>query len=313
VDAAFDGDTIVVGDGMYSESVAVTKSLTSGRRTGPTGRRQRDDHDLGDNTTVSGLTITGNSTEYGIISNCCSGCTITGNVISDKGTGIRFIAKYLGGLDFLPVKNVRVEGNTLTDVREGISADTVTDSTINNNTISGEQAPGSGIAMVRNSRNVVSGNTITGFTCGFSMSSVQNCRFDHNLVMDNTYLISATLESLSGCTFYANSFVNNAGVNTGSLEASNTWNSPEPVTYTYDGVTYTGPIGNYGEQGSLSTMRTATASAMPVLLHSSITICTRPTTWTTTPSSCRPGPTSASPTTASRSRRRWRSVRLRPS
>ncbi|MCK9278832.1 MAG: Ig-like domain-containing protein, partial [Methanoculleus sp.] len=249
VDAAFDGDTIVVGDGMYSESVAVTKRLTLRSENGPDGTAVNGTITISaDNTTVSGLTITGNSTEYGIISNCCSGCTITGNVISDKGCGIRFVTRYINE-NYVAVRNIHVEGNTLTDVREGISADTVTDSTINNNTISGGQVPGSGIAMVRNSRNVVSGNTITEFSYGFSMSSVQNCRFDHNLVMDNTYLISATIESLSGCTFYANSFVNNAGANTGTLSTSNTWNSPEPVTYTYDGVTYTGPIGNYWGAG----------------------------------------------------------------
>jgi PGF-pre-PGF domain-containing protein len=250
VDAAFDGDTIVVGDGMYNESVTVTKPLTLRSENGPDGTTVNGTITISaDDTTVSGLTISGNSTAYGIISNCCSGCTITGNVISDKETGIRFVTRYLGGLNYLTVRNIHVEGNTLTDVRGGISADTVTDSTINNNTISGEQAPGSGIAMVRNSRNVVSGNTITGFSYGFSMSSVQNCRFDHNLVMDNTYLVDATIESLSGCTFYANSFVNNAGVNAGTLSTSNTWNSPEPVTYTYNGVTYTGPIGNYWGAG----------------------------------------------------------------
>ncbi|WP_214040944.1 PQQ-binding-like beta-propeller repeat protein [Methanoculleus sp.] len=241
VDAAFDGDTIIVGDGMYSESVTVTKPLTLRSENGPDGTAINGTITISaDDTTISGLTISGSST-YGIINNDCSGCTITGNVISGKKTGIRLFK----------ASRALVEGNTIANLQQygtAIVVQASTDSIISNNTCSGSRNGQKGIDITTGGcRNgTITGNIITDNQYGLSyLDSTNNCRFDHNLIMDNDYAIFSNFDVVVGNTFYANSIVNNSALIGGSLATANSWNSPEPVTYTYNGVTYTGPIGNY--------------------------------------------------------------------
>ena len=44
---------------------------------------------------------------------------------------------------------------------------------------------------------------------------------------------------------YLNNFINNIEDNANSSSSDNTWNSPEKITYTYNGSTYTNYMGNY--------------------------------------------------------------------
>jgi len=185
---------------------------------------------------ISGFSI-GGSASYGIYCKGHSGCTFAGNIISNKKVGIQIQT----------ASGMLVEGNTVTGVpasSTGIYLIATTDSTVADNTCLGGGIGTYGIRLASGSTNdVLTGNTITGYTNAFSLLS--GSRIDHNLVMDNTYLSSGGGDTVFDNIIYANSFVNNSYMFGAGLQPANTWNSTVPMTYTYNGATYTGYIGNY--------------------------------------------------------------------
>jgi len=241
VDAAFDGDTIVVGDGMYNESVTVTKPLTLRSENGPEKTKIAPTSTYGvtvlaDNSTVSGFGISGTS---GINCRYYSGCTLTDNIIAVSKTGI-----YVQGAN-----NILVDGNVIngsTTLSIALLCASICDSVISNNTCR-DSAQGLVIQTVFQSSapsNItVTGNVITSNNYGLFLDGVENSRFDHNIVTGNTYGIR--MQSGPSNTLFANTVVNNSNTLDYPSGQANTWSSPDPVTYTYNGVTYTGPIGNY--------------------------------------------------------------------
>jgi len=239
IDAAFDGDTIVVGDGTYNETLAIAKPLTLRSANGPekTEIVSTSKYHVtvsADNTTVSGFGIGGSGT-YGIYSKGYSGCTFADNIISKK-VGIQIVSG----------STMLVEGNTVTGVpasSTGIYLSATTGSTIGNNTCLGGGIGSYGIEMHSGTNNVLTGNTVTGYTFAFNLES--GSRIDHNLVMDNTYISWGGIDTIRDNIIYANSFVNNSYIFGGGLQVANTWNSTVPMTYIYNGATYTDYIGNY--------------------------------------------------------------------
>ncbi|WP_292385116.1 PQQ-binding-like beta-propeller repeat protein [Methanoculleus sp. UBA430] len=241
VDAAFDGDTIVVGDGMYSESVTVTKPLTLRSENGPEKTKIAPTSTYGvtvlaDNSTVSGFGISGTS---GINCRYYSGCTLTDNIIAVSKTGI-----YVQGAN-----NILVDGNVIngsTTLSIALMCASICDSVISNNTCR-DSAQGLAIQTTVQSSapsNItVTGNVIASNNYGLFLDGVENSRFDHNIVTGNTYGIR--MQSGPSNTLFANTVVNNSNTLDYPSGQANTWSSPDPVTYTYNGVTYTGPIGNY--------------------------------------------------------------------
>ncbi len=241
VDAAFDGDTIVVGDGTYNESVTVTKPLTLRSENGPEKTKIAPTSTYGvtvlaDNSTVSGFGISGTS---GINCRYYSGCTLTDNIIAVSKTGI-----YVQGAN-----NILVDGNVIngsTTLSIALMCASICDSVISNNTC-WDSAQGLVIQTVFQSSapsNItVTGNVITSNNYGLYLDGVENSRFDHNIVTGNTYGIY--MQSGPSNTLFANTVVNNSNTLDYPSGQANTWSSPDPVTYTYNGVTYTGPIGNY--------------------------------------------------------------------
>ena len=189
---------------------------------------------------VSGFSLSGSGT-YGISSRYYSGCTFADNVIMDKKTGIRVIT----------ASGTRIDGNIITDLQaygKCIYVADTTDSVISNNTCSGGGQRG--IDIESGSRNiVVTGNFVSGNQYGLHLGTIESCCFDRNLVMDNDYAFYYVAMAAGGNAFYANSFVNNSILFAQTLEYAETWNSLVPVTYTYNGATYTGYIGNYWGAG----------------------------------------------------------------
>ncbi|TAJ44552.1 NosD domain-containing protein [Methanofollis fontis] len=245
LDAASDGDTIIVRDGTYNETLTIAKSLTLRSENGPetTNVVSTEKYAVSisaNNTMVSGFSLSG-SGSYGIYSRSNSMCTFANNVITDKKIGI----------DVLFVSGMRIDGNIITDLQtygSCIILQNTIDSVISNNTCSGGGQRGI-YTTTDCSNNVITGNFISGNQYGFLLMGCKNSRFDRNIVMDNEYAFFMTFDSVTGNTFFANSFVNDSALFATSLKVANTWNSPEPVTYTYNGATYTGMIGNYWGAG----------------------------------------------------------------
>jgi len=74
--------------------------------------------------------------------------------------------------------------------------------------------------------------------------------FDHNIIMSNYNDCTGGYTGFSGNVLYANTFVNNTILGGSTYEKSNNWVSPEPLTYTYNGVTYSETFSSRPSRGS---------------------------------------------------------------
>jgi len=97
---------------------------------------------------------------------------------------------------------------------------------------------------VDGSGNIIRDNIIESNGCGIE---IWLCAASNNVITNNNFLennLSISLTCGNNNSFYLNNFVNNADLRLG--KASNTWwHSQEPITYTYNGSTYTSYLGNY--------------------------------------------------------------------
>jgi parallel beta-helix repeat protein len=93
---------------------------------------------------------------------------------------------------------------------------------------------------------------ITGFTVkgtsGYDEAGIYLYHSDHcsisNNICSNNDGYGIYLDDSENNRIYLNNFVNN-GDNVHSYRSTNTWNSPETITYTYNGSTYAKYLGNY--------------------------------------------------------------------
>ena len=195
VDAANDGDTIIVRDGTYTENVAVNRSITIASENGSAAVAvtaavpSAPAFDVNaDNVTIAGFTVNGPTNEHvaGIELVDANACTIVNNDCSGCYNGI-----HLGG---------------------AASNNTVTRNYCHNNTKRG-------ISL----RDTATGNFVSENTCE-SNAEDEICIKDQthdNFVWLNNFL--GTVECLT----------------------NNTYHSPAPLTYTYNGNAYTNYLGNY--------------------------------------------------------------------
>jgi len=77
---------------------------------------------------------------------------------------------------------------------------------------------------------------------GIRLSSSNNNEIYNCNISNNVYGI--WLNSSSNNEIYMNNFMDNSN-NVNSYNSSNTWHFPEPITYAYNGNTYTNYLGNY--------------------------------------------------------------------
>lgn len=266
VNAAQPGDTITISPGTYSENVVVTKSVTikaaSPGSTTVTAADPSKDVFLvqGKNIRIEGLTITGATGASGVHVQGASACFVTG--ISAHGNDK---AVYLDG-----ATNCEVSSSSLADNGYGVYCDNSSHNTISNNVATGEKggstALGDGIYMYYSDSNTVthsnlSSNHVYGLSIFHSSGNtisnnsilknedigIRLRESNNNTLTFNTFSGNVNLGILSiteaGDQIYLNNFVSQSNPHT-SVQA-NVLTSPQKMTYTYNGATYSGYISNY--------------------------------------------------------------------
>ncbi|MBP2145739.1 PGF-pre-PGF domain-containing protein [Methanofollis sp. W23] len=186
---------------------------------------------------TSDSTIVGNEgvdNNYGAyILNGCTGLTVSGNTFTGGATGINIGRECTDNL---------VAENTLCHISStGIRIDGA-ENRFTNNTI--DDIPFYGIYLQNTGDNVFTGNVINASARAVGLIGGYNNVFVGNVFSNPTYWALY----LGGATtkdnvFYLNDFVNVPTPT--SAEVKQVWLSPEPVTYTYEGNTYTARLGNY--------------------------------------------------------------------
>lgn len=218
VNAANPADTIIVRAGTYSENLKVNKNyLTIESESGAQitiVQAAKPDVPVflvsADYVSINGFMIKGAgiTTGIGIGLYPSNYCNISNNHILNNGDGI-----HSWNSSHITLISNKIEFNS----DRGIEAWYLKDSTITNN--------------------VVRSNGFIGIHLIYS----------HNNRVINNSVISNNIEGIylpysSNNFIYFNNFIDN---NAALYESNNIWNSPEPVTYTYNGRTYTNYLGNY--------------------------------------------------------------------
>jgi parallel beta-helix repeat protein len=103
-----------------------------------------------------------------------------------------------------------------------------------------------GIAVGDGVNNTVQGNTVTNSQqCGIAMLTDANSNTVlYNIVTDSK-LVGISLNGTNNNVVYGNNFINNTAQAYVENSSNNIWNSPEEITYTYNGNTYISYLGNY--------------------------------------------------------------------
>lgn len=198
------------------------------------------------NNTLMNNNVHGNRI-YGIYLDCTEYDNLISNIVYDNtcwGIGIKGSNETLTGN--------RMENNGI-EIRSGGSWNTHTIGTDNNvngkpvyywkNVNGGTIPPGAGQVILANCTNVeVSNQNVSHASVGIQLGFSSDCIIINNTANSNSYGIY--LNSSSNNYIHLNNFVDNIK-NAYSYNSTNTWNSPEEITYTYNGKTYTSYLGNY--------------------------------------------------------------------
>jgi parallel beta-helix repeat protein len=97
-----------------------------------------------------------------------------------------------------------------------------------------------GIAIEESDYNIISNNNCLNNTFGIWFEGSDNNTIVYNNILNNGYGITGGNDKV-----YLNNFINNANNTYSTKGYTNTWNSPEEITYAYNGNTYTSYLGNY--------------------------------------------------------------------
>jgi nitrous oxidase accessory protein NosD len=223
INAAQNGDTIIVGPGTYNENIVVNKSVKL------------------DASEVCKVTINGTKGKAGIVVDVdASNVEINGFHIRNGAIGI-WVGVYLSNViiqlnnieemgesgitaDF--VGNLKIEGNSVKNSPWGINKAQVEGGTVKNNRIEGSTKDGLSVSKSKDEE--ISGNTITNSSVGLNITDT------------------------SGELVYHNNFINNT-IQVYSYNSTNTWHNgyPSGGNYwsDYNGTDmYSGPYQN--ETGS---------------------------------------------------------------
>lgn len=222
VDAAFEGDTIIVRDGIYSENINVHERLTIRSEKGPESCiiKSASSNDnvfdiVGDHVNISGFTVRGATVLYAGIHLYGDCCYISNNICSDNYYGI-----YLTTLS-------------------------------NNNSITGNNCcsnKNNGIFLLSsNSNSITNNNCCSNKGCGISLALSNDNRITKNHCSNNYFGIYLVYSNDN--VIYLNNFIDNklrgCTYNVYSSDSNNIWNSTEKTTFTYKGKTFTNYLGNY--------------------------------------------------------------------
>ena len=248
VNNASPGDTIIVRDGTYIENIDVnTDNLTIQSENGAEATivqaANSYDHVLkvtADYVEISGFTVTGATAEdpyyaAGIYLSGANYCNISNNNASNNmRDGITLYNS--------SNHNVIMGNNASFNSDDGIVLDEgSSDNIIENNSTESNGGTGIVIEDSSNSNNIKS-NNVSNNTYSIYIGYSSNNNVVANDVLDNSRGIS--LRSSVNNRIYLNNFIDNSP-NAYPRDTSSLWNSPERITYTYNGNTYTSYLGNY--------------------------------------------------------------------
>ena len=149
------------------------------------------------------------------------------------------VSNNLNGISLDSSHNNIISGNDVSNNLNGISLDSS-----HNNIISGNDVINNdcGIWLGYSQRNTISGNNVINNGWGIKLGSSQRNTISGNDIINNDYGIGLRFSSNK---IYLNNFMNNNDNVYGYLYSTIIWNSPEKLTYTYNGNTYTNYLGNY--------------------------------------------------------------------
>jgi len=271
------GDTIVVRNGIYYESITVYKQLTIKSENGSenciVNGSGSDVFTLkADGIRIEGFTITGGMYVY-ICSN--NNTIINNNIISNNW-----------GIFLWNSNNNNISNNTISSNKfDGIYLDDSNNNSISNNIISNNWG---GIVLVCSSNNSISNNNICSNNYGIDLDDSNNNGIsenhissndngielsfsNNNSILDNIidsnkyngiFLWNSNNNSISKNNIilnywygiylaysneniiYLNNFIDNT-VNADYYDSTSIWNSTKEITYTYKGSTFTNYMGNY--------------------------------------------------------------------
>lgn len=265
VDNATAGDTIIVRSGTYYENVNVTRQLIlRGVDTGG-GKPVVDAGGNGSAITLSadGITLLGftatNSSKGAGIKVTSNNNTITDNTACNN--------KYVSGVGIIldHSSNNTITDNNASNNEYGIRLKSSFNNTIANNTASNNHYYG--IYPYFSSGNIITNNNASNNKCGIYLVSSSNNIITNNTAnnsaKDGIYLYASHSNIITGNTasnnekgiylcqasvsnkIYLNNFVNNNRNVYSTYNAINIWNSTKPITYQYNGSSFTDYMGNY--------------------------------------------------------------------
>ena len=142
--------------------------------------------------------------------------------------------------DYVKISGFMVKGAT---GQGGIYLNAVNQCDISSNRVTNNYW---GICLYSSSHNALTNNTCSGNVAGIHLSRSSNNTISNNAANSNSGHGIYPYDS-SNNTIYANNFNNTSkySTNVHSCSSTNTWHSPEEVTYTYNGNSYTNYLGNY--------------------------------------------------------------------
>ena len=280
VDNASAGDTIIVRDGIYYESITVSKQLTIKSEKGPdnciVNGTGSDVFTLeADGIRIEGFTITGGYDGIYIRSNNNS---ISNNIIRSNNHGISLLHSnnnslsnniirwnnwdsiYLydsnnnsisenniisnnHGIVFWYSNNNSISNNNISlNKRDGIYLEDSNNNIISNNIICSNNYDG--ISLIHSNNNSISNNNISSNNDdGIELGYSNNNSISNNNINSNKWY-GIYLWYSNNNIIYLNNFIKNIN-NTVSYYSINIWNSTEPIKYTYRGSKFKNYMGNY--------------------------------------------------------------------
>jgi len=178
VDNASAGDTIIVRDGIYYESVTVSKQLTIKSENGSencivNGTGSDVFTLIADGIRIEGFTITGG--RYGICIRSNNNTIINNNISSNNYDGIL--------LDFS--NNNSISNNNISNNAVGINLWDSNNNSISNNNICSNRWDG--IFLYSSNNNITSNNIISNNGCGIDLCDSNNNSISDNIISSNGY------------------------------------------------------------------------------------------------------------------------------
>ena len=162
---------------------------------------------------------------------------IISNKVSGNGDG--------AGIFLESSNNNLLAENIVSNYYIGVCLHSSSHNTITTNNAS-NNSDGIYVYYSSSSNNTLTNNTVSNNSyCGIEFESSGNNTIFNNTVSNNNKGIFLNGDSNNNL-IYLNDFVDNAdNVYVYYSDSTNTWNSPEQITYTYKGSTYTSYLGNY--------------------------------------------------------------------